>query len=215
MYTLGNVHQEWKKEGRDEGKRLRALAMALLIGSLFLLHVTFILLFLRRQWTCGNSLYRVYTVVGCPLIIMQYASHALASMLILLEARLRKTEYEFATSRRNRRPIIDLTMATFSSRWESCLWSCVWMIVSWIAVTFWIGRIIENRERIDCTDMSNYVTLLSIFWKTCYGDTFSSFKKKDDLFRLFEFQSSQLGESVNSLSRKEKIKRVKNILSLS
>lgn len=149
METLEHRVYSWKhtprvkKRRERRGERLRALAMALLIGSLFLLHVTFILLFLRRQWTCGNSLYRVYTVVGCPLIIMQYASHALASMLILLEARLRKTEYGFATSRRNRRSIIDLTMATFHL-------GIVFMIVSVndsrIAVTFCIGRIIENRE---------------------------------------------------------------------
>lgn len=173
--------------------------MALLIGSLFLLHVTFILLFLRRQWTCGNSLYRVYTVVGCPLIIMQYASHALASMLILLEARLRKTEYEFATSRRrNGRPIIDLTMATFEFPLGiACLRSRSVNDRSFVnALNRANNR--ENRERIDIASryLSKYLSISSKM-----ETRFLSLKKKKKRF----VRANHSVKVLDSLSREEKI----------
>ena len=71
------------KRGR---KAEKARVIALLIGWLF-----WRTLRLYCYFFAGNELAAIhstgYTVVGCPLIIMQYASHALASMLILLEAR--------------------------------------------------------------------------------------------------------------------------------
>lgn len=139
---------------------------------------------------------------------MQYASHALASMLILLEARLRKTEYEFATSRRrNGRPIIDLTMATFEFPLGiACLRSRSVNDRSFVnALNRANNR--ENRERIDIASryLSKYLSISSKM-----ETRFLSLKKKKKIRKVeFRSLSQLLGESVRFI-----ISRGKNISKL-